>query len=241
MRPLSAVLAAAVLALAVAACGESDAPPTVDATAVATPQDTARGKDARLARTFAFVCDRGDTRVVVRLEGARAYVYPGETETPVRLDRLDGDSASVAAGSYGRGNDRLAMRGDSTRMTITGKTYDGCVNRPDEALWEYARLNGVDFRAVGHGPAWTLDVHDDSLLVFVTDSGRTRLVFPAPPPDVDARALTGTYRATAAGHRLDATLHGRACVDDADGTRYETTVAVRLDSADYAGCGRSVR
>lgn len=238
MRPL---FAAAALALAVAACGETDGPATTDATAIATAQDTTRGKGALLDRTFAFVCDGGDTRVVVRIEGGRAYVFPGESETPVRLDRLDGDSASVAIGTYGDGDDRLVMRGDSTRMTITGKRYSGCVNRPDEALWEYARLNGVDFRAVGHAPAWNLDVHDDSLLVFVTDSGRTRLVFPAPPPAIDARALTGTYRADAAGRRIVATLHGRACVDDADGTRYETTVAVRLDSAEYAGCGRGVR
>lgn len=244
MRPTLDALSALAVIAALAGCGRDVAPTPTDATAIATAQDTTAGKGSLLARTFAFVCGEGpvgDTRFVVRIEGTRAFVYPGEQQTPLRLDRLDGDTTSVDLGTYADGGDRLVMMGDSARLTAAAKRYEGCHNRPDEALWEYARLNGVDFRAVGHGPAWNLDVHDDSLLVFVTDSGRTRLVFPAPPPDVNARALRGVYRASAGARTIEATLRGQACIDADDGTRFETTVAVRLDSATYVGCGRNVR
>ena len=242
MRPSPAVLLF-LIAAAVAGCQGGDAPTATTAGEVATALDTtgAAQGDRLLDRTFVYVCSGGDTRFVVRVEGATAFVYPAEQQVPTRLPRLGSDSASVRTGTYAADDDRLVMMGDSATLRAGGKDYRGCESRPDEALWENARLSGVDFRAVGHGPAWNLDIHDDSLLVFVADSGRTRLVFPAPAPDIDVRALRGDYRTAQGGHTLAATLYGRACVDESDGTRFETTVAVRLDSTAYTGCGRSVR
>lgn len=242
--PLSALAAVAFAAAALAGCRSEDTPTVTEATVIATALDTTddTSGDPFLDRTLVYVCDGGGTRFVVRVEGDAAFLYPAEQQLPLRLARLDGDSAAVRTGTYGRGRDRLVLLGDSARLDAAGKRYRDCHSDPGEALWENARLSGVDFRAFGHTPGWNLDIHDDSLLVFVADSGRTRLTFPAPTPDVDARALRGDYRATSlSGRRLAATLNGRACVDAHDGTRFETTVAVRLDSIEYIGCGRSVR
>ncbi len=248
MRPSPAAAAAALLLIlatsaALVGCRGDETPTTTTAGNVATALDTtgAARRDSLLDRTFVYVCSGGDVRFVVRVEGATAFVYPAEQQVATRLPRIGSDSSAVRTGTYETADDRLVMMGDSATLRAGGKDYTGCESRPDEALWENARLSGVDFRAVGHGPDWNLDIHDDSLLVFVTDSGRTRLVFPAPAPDIDVRALTGDYRVAQGGRTLAATLHGRACVDDSDGTRFETTVDIRLDSTAYTGCGRAVR
>ena len=55
------------------------------------------------------------------------------------------------------------------------------------AIWEDAKLRGVDFRAVGNEPGWNLEISADGEMVFIGNYGQTEYKFPTPEPSV-ARA-----------------------------------------------------
>lgn len=124
------------------------------------------------------------------------------------------------------------------------ETEDGarrnCRNNRARAIWEDAKLRGVDFRAVGNEPGWHMAISAGGEIVFVGDYGQTRYRFPTPAPSVDRDARMTTYTAESEGHTLVVELEARRCLDTMSDEAFETTVTVALDGDTYRGCGKAL-
>ena len=69
-------------------------------------------------------------------------------------------------------------KGDEAMLEVGKKRHVHCKNNRAEAIWEDAKLRGVDFRAVGNEPGWHLELTAGEKVVFVGDYGTTRQEFP---------------------------------------------------------------
>jgi uncharacterized membrane protein len=117
-------------------------------------------------------------------------------------------------------------------------THRECRNNPSRAIWEDAKLSGVDFRAVGNEPGWHLEIKAGDKVVFVGDYGQTRYEFATPEPLNDQHARKTTYEVRTPEHELTVVLEALRCHDSMSGEPFETTVTVLLDGRTYRGCGR---
>ena len=156
----------------------------------------------------------------------------------------------------------LACTNPATRNNITGesmkqqdqgdaKTYvyecrDGygfvasCKNNRAMAIWEDAKLRGVDFRAIGNEPGWNLEIIKSEKIVFVGDYGQERYEFITTEPSIDRQARTTVYDVQNDKHELSVIILGRRCNDTMSGEAFETTVSVILDGKKYRGCGKAL-
>ena len=93
--------------------------------------------------------------------------------------------------------------------------------------------SSVPLKAMGHEPAWTLDIGSEHL-TFITDTGATRIVLPVSAP---TRVEGGRrYEARGDAHTLTATVLDRVCVDPMSGLPRPHTVEVTVDGRKLTGC-----
>lgn len=122
----------------------------------------------------------------------------------------------------------------------------GCAPEPepteggmDSPPWQAALRRGVDFRAHGQEPGWTLDIDREGSIVYIGDYGADTLTAPTPAPqragDEDVWAVA------AAGRRLDVRVTERDCQDTMSGERFTHTVTLRIDGTALEGCGGHLR
>lgn len=104
--------------------------------------------------------------------------------------------------------------------------------------WAAALDRGVEFRAVGQEPGWTLELGAEGRLVYVGDYGETRFEAPLPAAERGAAAGTTRYTARADGRELVAVVREQPCSDTMSGEAFSHTVTVRLDGRELQGCGR---
>ncbi len=130
-------------------------------------------------------------------------------------------AALVAATSARRDGDRLLLLDPDGRVRV-----------------QFVPL-GVEFRASGNEPGWTLDVLADRL-VFAGDYGTRRATTPRPAARTDPTSNETVYRADTEAHRLTVRIRPGPCVDSMSGVRYPFAVAVELDGMPYRGCGRTL-
>jgi membrane-bound inhibitor of C-type lysozyme/uncharacterized membrane protein len=185
------------------------------------------------ARTFVYECADG-FGFVARIEGETAWLFlPRKTQSLPHVESGSGAKYSDGAVTYwGKGEEALLETGD--------EVHRGCRNNRAKAIWEQAKLDGVDFRAVGNEPGWFLEIRWRHRIVFVGDYGQSRYEFPAPEPQVDQAARKTLLSTRDGGHELVVELRGRPCHDSMSGEPFETTVTVRLDGKTYPGCGRAL-
>jgi membrane-bound inhibitor of C-type lysozyme/uncharacterized membrane protein len=197
-------------------------------------EEPAAQPDVVQARTFFYQCEDG-FQFTARLEGDTLQLFlPDQTVELPRVPSESGDRFSDGRVSLwsGDGQARLEMGPEMTYR---------CRNDPFKAVWEHARLNGVDFRAVGNEPGWQLEIYEGEKIVFITDYGTARYTFAAPQPEVDAAARTTTYRIRDRNHVLIVVTEGRPCSDTMREEEFEATVTVTLDARRLTGCGRALR
>ncbi len=171
---------------------------------------------------------------MARIEGGTAWLF-----LPHRTLSLP----HVASGSGARYSDGTVSywgKGEEALLEAEDGVHDGCRNDRARAIWEQAKLDGVDFRAVGNEPGWTLEIRWGDRIVFLGDYGQTRLEFPTPAPQEDEAARKTLLRTRHSGHELEVALEGRPCHDTMSGEGFETTVTARLDGKTLSGCGRAL-
>ncbi len=178
-----------------------------------------------------FTCADG-YEFVARVEGEEAWVFRSEG-----TDRLDAIRAASGA-KYASGALVFWTKGDEALLGSGDELHHECRNDPQRAVWEHAKLNGADFRAVGNEPGWNLEILEQSRIVLVSDYGAVRHEFPLPEPSADQDARTTRYRTRAEGHDLILVLRGEPCQDTMSGESFDTTVLVTLDGRELVGCGR---
>ena len=172
---------------------------------------------------------------VARFEGGEtAWVFlPGET---VALQR----AVAASGARYTDGQTTLWTKGEEALLEWRGARHTGCRNDRRAAVWEHAKLNGVDFRAVGQEPGWHLEIRRADSLVLVSDYGTVRHSFPWTEPVGAAQARRTTYATQAGEDALRVVLTPGPCTDTMSGEEFETEVNVWLNGRQLRGCGRAL-
>jgi len=200
-------------------------------TAIRTPEGPIDIYGRRNARIYVYECDP-KYHFTAGIEGKKAWLFlPGQT---VSLPEL----SSEAPATYGDGAMLLRIQGEEAELeTGDGKVLH-CTNNRVKAIWEAAKLKGVDFRAMGNEPGWHLEITASSKIVFVADYGSAVYAFNTPEAVTDLQARTTSYTIQNDRHHLEVLLEGRRCHDTMSDEAFETTVTVTLDGQAYYGCGK---
>jgi uncharacterized membrane protein len=179
--------------------------------------------------TYVFVCGEQAT-YTVRVSGFEAWVF--HPQGTLKLPAVPtGTGEKYADGAF-----ELWIEGEQAQIGETGSNLQRCQNDPRRAIWEQAKLDGADFRAVGNEPGWNLEIQAGSRIVLVTDYGASRVERPLPQPAVDRASRTTRWDAD--GLILEIT--GRPCRDSMSGESYESTVLVTWGEQILQGCGRAL-
>jgi uncharacterized membrane protein len=183
----------------------------------------------RDAATYVFVCDE-QTAYTVRATGAKAWVF--RPEGTLMLPVVRGKTGV----KYSDGAFELWIDGQQAQLGESGSKLQGCHNDPRRAVWERAKLDGADFRAVGNEPGWNLEILEGSRIVLVADYGASRVERPLPQPLIDQEDRTTRWDAG----ELIVEVIGRPCRDPMSGESFESTVVVTWGERTLTGCGRAL-
>lgn len=181
------------------------------------------------SKTYAFVCS-GNMAFTVRTSRAEAWVF--HQSGTRRLPAIPAERGI----KYSDGAFELWIEGEHAQLRKTGGPPLSCRNNPRRAMWERAKLDGADFRAVGNEPGWSLEIMQRRRMVLIADYGATRLELPLPEPTVDR--TTRHTRWDAGEIILEA--FGRPCHDSMSGELFETEVIVHWQGLTLRGCGRAL-
>lgn len=183
------------------------------------------------AQTYVYECS-DNFSFVVRIEGEKTWLFLPKKTVPLP------HVPSASGAKYQDGQITFWSKGDEALIEDGQETHRNCRNNRAKAIWEHAKLGGVDFRAVGNEPGWYLELKKFGHSVFVADYGQRRYEFAAPAPMIEQQGRVATYRIQANEHELIIVLQGQRCRDSMSGEPFETTVTVIFDDKEYQGCGR---
>ena len=106
----------------------------------------------------------------------------------------------------------------------------------DSPPWRAARARGVDFRAHGQEPGWTVDIDREGVLVYSGDYGSDTVSAPTPAPRIDELEQIWTVREGT--REVEVRVREGRCEDTMSGERFSHTVSIRVDGTALEGCGR---
>jgi len=141
-------------------------------------------------------------------------------------------------------NDAISFwhNGHTAKLESDSLQNVNCSNNPTKAVWEHAKLSGVDFRAIGNEPNWDLEITAGDEVIFNNDYGNEPISFLTPEPITVQETRTTTYEAIKNNKKITLILKAKetACTDSVSGQSYETTVTVHFDGEIFNGCGQSL-
>lgn len=190
------------------------------------------GSASRPGQTFVYACRDGE--VVARIEGAVAWLF--SSAGTVQLPRV----RAASGVKFEDGEAMFWSKGEGALIRIGGRTYEDCRNDRRRAIWEDAKLRGVDFRAVGNEPGWVIEISERILINYVGDYGQTRLALRSQPPEENQAARQTRYTATDGTRRMTILIEATACHDSMSGEQFGSQVMVKLDGQELRGCGRAL-
>ncbi|HZR81518.1 MAG TPA: YbaY family lipoprotein [Candidatus Binatia bacterium] len=113
---------------------------------------------------------------------------------------------------------------------------------PPRDAWQDARQRGVAFRAVGHKPAWVVEIRrgqGGEKIELRGDVAGAPLVFENAEANVETNGRL-TWRGGSGAHAIEVVVDAALCTDLATRERLEATVSVKLDGEALHGCGRAL-
>ncbi len=181
------------------------------------------------AITYVFLCD-DQAAYTVRTRGGSAWVF--RPQGTLQLQAVpERKGARYTDGAF-----ELRIDGQQAQFGESGSELQRCQNDRRRAIWEKAKLDGADFRAVGNEPGWNLEIQKGSRIVLVADYGASRVERPLPEPTVDRDARTTRWDAG----ELVVEVMGRPCRDTMSDESFEATVVVTWGGQTLRGCGRAL-
>ena len=193
----------------------------------------ATDEDPGAEQTFVFECDEGFRFTARTMENTVWLFLPKHA---IQLPRV----RSGFGTKYASGKVSFWNQGEVAVLKTETGSHRNCVNNDTEAVWEHAKLEGVDFRATGNEPGWHMEITLGDEIVLVTDYGKSEYRFKTPEPDIDPTARKTTYRAEDRQHRLVVELEGKPCQNSMIDQSFEITVSVKLDERQLHGCGKAL-
>ncbi len=182
------------------------------------------------AHTWAWECE-SNFAFVAREEGHAMWLFL--PDHAVQLRRVDDDSGP----RYQSKEVLFRHKNGRAWLELAGTPYQYCRNNPQRAAREHARLNGVDFRATGNAPDWTLEIKLGGDMKLVTGTDKTVYHFVTPEPLVIESEHKTLYSARNKHHQVVVELAGTPCHDANTGEVHEITVNISLDERRLKGCG----
>ena len=165
-----------------------------------------------------------------------ARVGPGEMALWLPDRYLVLSQVRAASGTkYVEGDVTFWTKGDELLLVVGAERYNDCALNRLRAPWEDARRRGVDFRASGNEPGWTLEIKEGRQLLFVGDYGARRLLLEAPEKELDSTGYH--YWASSADNVLEVRVSDSPCTDTMQGTPFPATVELQVNGKFYQGCG----
>jgi uncharacterized membrane protein len=180
-------------------------------------------------QTYVFVCDN-KASYTVRTSEVDAWVF-----RPQGTLHLYATPSKTGTTYAGKG---FAISIDGQRATFIspyGKQLS-CHNDTRQAIWEKAKLDGADFRAVGNEPGWNLVIMAASRIILIADYGASRIEVPLPRPETNHETRTTRWDAG----ELILEITGKPCRDSMSDEQFESTVTVTTKTATLRGCGRAL-
>ncbi|NIS78931.1 MAG: phosphatase PAP2 family protein [Anaerolineales bacterium] len=199
---------------------------------ILTPDGLVVVSGQNVPRTYVYKCGDGFTFTARTEEEAWLFL----PDTTIRLPRVP----SASGTKYREGQIMFWSKGDEAMLELGEEQHANCTNNRAKAIWEDARLRGVDFRAVGNEPGWHLEVTANEKIVFVGDYGNTTYAFVKPEPLVDQHTSKTVYRVQEGKQELTVVIQARPCRDSMSGEPFEASVTVILDDKKYRGCGKAM-
>ena len=200
------------------------------------PGDSSSGSEQSFpveeAETFVYQCDY-DFEFVARV---------GEESSWLFLPRRTVELPRVVSGSgvkYTDGDTTFWNKGEHAWFAGNEGEYKECRNNRPKAIWEHAKLSGVDFRAQGNEPGWHVEIRPDSI-IYVGDYGNVQHRFERPEPQIYQQERTTIYETAADGVSFNIRIRGRECQDSMSGEEYSSEVTIWVNGRELHGCGRAL-
>ena len=195
------------------------------------------GAHARPADSlFVFECDQARFGTWYMPGKDRMEFYTPDTSYALRR------AVSASGARYVNEAEQIEFwnKGDKAMISIKARKFTNCTTDAREISWFRARLQGVDFRAVGQEPGWMVEIreqqHTGELLL---DYGTRQLqlrnverVEKGRPPD------TVLFKAHTDSARVSIRAVREECRDPMNGNRSSYTATVTIQGKAYRGCGR---
>ena len=102
------------------------------------------------------------------------------------------------------------------------------------AVWEHAKLDGVDFRGVGNEPPWILEIREMSRFLLITEYGANRIERSLPEPISDNTRNMTRWDAGDVQVEITAAI----CYDSMTGEAMNSRVLIYWQEKVLRGCGR---
>lgn len=119
---------------------------------------------------------------------------------------------------------------------IHGEQYRSCRKNHRDSIWQGAKLRGVDYRAIGQEPSWTLEISNRNQLQVFMGYQRQLHSFTLSEPSSDTASSTTRYQ----GDGVQLTITGTKCHDSMSGEAFASSVELTLGDTLYRGCGRAL-
>ncbi|NOQ63127.1 MAG: hypothetical protein GQ582_01285 [Methyloprofundus sp.] len=187
------------------------------------------------ATTFVYECPAADD-FTVSADNDQAWVFlPEET--------LQLKSVPTASGvKYANDTETVSFwnKGEEAILDLGATQYTACKNNRSKAIWENAKLKGVDFRALGNEPGWIVEMGQRSVVFVRFQPEMVQHVFKTTEPVTDAVNGESVYTLDNDDHDMQMTISEISCQDSMSGESFESKVTVKLDGQVFIGCGKAL-
>lgn len=186
------------------------------------------------AKTYVYECS-DEYAFTANIGDNKAWLFlPEKTITLAHAFLIPG-------AKFNTGDTSLWIKDDIARLEIDSVMHANCYKNPAKVVWAHAKLNRVDFRAVGNQPSWILEMVKGENIIFADYNYKiNRYMFDRPEPEIDSAAAKTVFKVQNKDHALLVTIIGTPCQGSVSGELFDFMVTVRLDNNLFKGCGKSL-
>lgn len=184
-------------------------------------------------KTEAYDCGTTEApqSLVVNYRDNSVWVF--SKETTLQLAK----AVSASGEKYADSSDNIFWLHQGEALAdIQGSQYRNCRKNHRESIWQGAKLRGVDYRAVGQEPPWTLEISNRNQLQVVIGYDRQLHSFTLAAPISDSSNRSTHYQSA----EMQLTITANKCHDTMSGEAFDSSVQLIIGDRHYRGCGRAL-